>query len=118
MYLKTTTQDVQDSYHLSDVGFSLKPPAWLRQAVSSAVQAIKPKITLNTPAGPVTVDPTNATEIRQTISQLRPSVTFGAQPPTLFDRVSAGVDAIPGGGVTLALAGGALLLLLMSRRRG
>lgn len=97
------------------LGFSLKPPKWLRDLGAQVLSSTR--VVVPTPLGPITVDPTNPAELerlRSMLSQTR--VTLGPQEPTPLDRAASMFQAVPGGAVTL-LGVGAALLFLLSRRR-
>lgn len=121
MYRRQNALDVADQFQLTncdgqELGFSLKPPEWLRSAFRTVIAG--QTVTVQTAAGPQTIrldDPHIASRV---ISAMRPQVTDGTPAqPTLVERVE---QAVPGGMGTIAIAAGAglLLLLLMGRRRG
>jgi len=84
------------------LGLSLKPPAWLRQAVSEVIHGTKvevPPITVPLPGGgSATIHPTR---------------------PSLQQQAEHVVEAVPGGWITIAaIAAGTIFILprLMGRR--
>ena len=87
---------------LSGLGFSLKPPAWLRTAVGQIVGGTTvsvPSVTVPLPGGG--------------------SVTTPGTKPTIGQQLQTGVNTVPGGWVTVAaVALGAMYVLpkLMGRR--
>jgi hypothetical protein len=110
------------SYHVAPepagLGFSLRPPAWLRSAVGSGIKALTGKVAVSvpTPVGPVEL---SAKEIAEAVKKAKFSVTVGTKPPSMAEQVA---ERVPGGFGTLGLLGGAaiagLLFMALSRRRG
>lgn len=100
--------------YLADVGFSLKPPKWLRAAAKKVAGTVSAKI--ETPNGPIIVDQQNAQAVLDQLAKSR--LVYGREPgtePGLFPGVPP--EATPwivGGGVGLV----ALWLLSHRRRRG
>ena len=103
--------------YLGEMGLSLKPPKWLRDLGAKVISGTR--VTVQTPLGPFTFDPSNPAEVARLRGMLsQTQVTLGPTTPTPLDRAGALVDAVPGGIGTIALAGGAALaLLLLSRGR-
>lgn len=96
MYTRTDSE-------LSGLGLSLKPPAWLRNAVRGAVTD-----TVN--SATQAAKDAAARAAQEAADRLRP------KPQTAVDQVNSAVAQIPGGWLTIAAVGlGALLLL---KRRG
>lgn len=100
-------------YRSEDLGFSLKPPAWLRNLVGTAVQDLH--VAVPTPAGTVNLTPA---QIAAYASGARVSFTVPKPGPQLgpVERAAGFVESIPGGWITVAavVVGGYLLL----KRRG
>ena len=80
---------------MSYLGFSFKPPRWLRDAVSG-IKISVPPTTVPTPGGG--------------------TVTFNPASQQQLPDVTGAVQQIPGGWLTLGAAGVALYLLLSRRR--
>ncbi len=103
--------------YLSGLGFSLKPPKWVRDLGAQVLSATK--ISVPTPAGiPVVIDlskPGELERLRSTITGTRISV--GQAAPSAFDRLTAGIGDAPSWG-TLAIVGaaGAALWFILGRR--
>lgn len=98
------------------LGFSLKPPKWLRNIVGSAVK--QTHVTVQTPAGPVTYDlgnPADVEAMKKMIASMK--VNVGPQPPSAMDTAGQYVkDAV--GSVPSWLwwaGGGAAALFLLPR---
>lgn len=91
---------------LADLGFSLKPPKWLRNVVGAVVK--QTHVTVPTPTGSQTFDlnnPADVARMKQIVSQTKVSV--GPPAPTPAENLNAAVTgAVPGGWGTLAVAGG------------
>jgi len=85
---------------LAGLGFSLKPPPWLREAAKTIVGGVKvsvPSVTVPLPGGG--------------------SVTTPGTKPSLPEQAQEMVEKIPGGWFTVAALGlGAFLILQRSRR--
>lgn len=107
---------------LGELGFSLKPPKWLRNAVKSVTSGAKVAVNVPTPAGPVNVaDPSSAKAVADAIRNAQVTVTTGKP---VADSPGGGVreyveNRIPGGWITIAggVLGGLLLLNLMRGAR-
>ena len=83
----------------TNLGFSLKPPAWLRNAVSDLAHG--KATTVPIPGGSTaTVTPPTA-----------------LQKPTPEEQASAAVESIPGGWLAIAAIGAAAFFLLHKGRR-
>lgn len=100
---------------LGELGFSLKPPKFIRDLVKTVVGGSGVKVTVPTPAGPIEV---NRDTVQRAVDQAsRATVTVG--PREEIRPVSAASfveNKVPGGYAGLAIAG--LLALLLLRRRG
>lgn len=101
------------------MGFSLKPPAWVTNAVSNIIkQAVGgTTVTIQTDAGPQSFDITTAAG-RAALQRMVASAKIGKPAPTPGPAEQANdfVNQIPGGWVTVV--GGAVLLFLLLKRRG
>lgn len=101
------------------LGFSLKPPAWLRNIVGAAVKGTT--ATVPTPAGPLTVDlgdPASIARAKAALQGTTFSTTVGTKPPSALEQANAAVSSsVPGGWLTIA-AGIAAVLLLPKMMRG
>jgi MYXO-CTERM domain-containing protein len=102
---------------MSGLGFSLKPPKWLRNAVASAVKG--QSVTVQTPSGPQEVKLDDPSAAKKFLQMAAPQVSFGppGPQPNLIDQAAA---AVPGGTTTLAVGALALVGLAafaFSRRR-
>lgn len=100
-----------------DLGFSLKPPAWLRKIAGTVIHGTT--ATIPTPTGvPITVDlgnPASVDAAKRALAGTKLSTSVGQPAPTLAQQADAAVTGtIPGGWLTLVGAGLALLFL---RRR-
>ena len=89
------------------LGFSLKLPSWASNLVQDVVQDVR--LTVNTPAGPVSVTPAQALAYAKgaKLSVARP----GALPGPI-QQVANAVQGIPGGWLTVGAAALALVFLL------
>jgi hypothetical protein len=119
--------DLDEMAGLADLGFSLKPPKWLRNLGAKLIS--QTHVAVPTPAGPKTFDLSNPDHLAELKSLVTGThVTLGPTPPTMVDQFeSAGanvgkvVESIPGGWITIAAVGIGLLLIvprLMPRARG
>jgi len=84
--------------YLQGLGFSLKPPKWLRDLVNKNVHVNLP------PIPPVNVD------VRATPTASETAAAAGREAQGL-------VDQVPGGWVTIGVAAASLLLLMRRPRR-
>jgi len=103
----------------SGLGFSLKPPKWLRNAVKSVLPGVSVQASVPTPAGPVVVDSADPDSGRRVLDALKNTrVTVGRRQPSVVDEISQQVqDSVPGGWLTIgAVALGGIVLL--TRRGG
>jgi len=82
------------------LGFSLKPPSWLRNIVKGVTGAI------TTPGGTVVA--------RDTTGQI--TVTPGSAAVNPGAQFQAGMNAVPGGAMTLVALGLGALMLMRGRR--
>jgi hypothetical protein len=90
---------VSSTAQLSGLGFSLKPPAWLRNAATEIIQGTKvavPSVTIPLPGGG--------------------SITTPSTKPTLPQQAQLLAANIPGGWVTIAAVGLLGAFLLLKRR--
>ena len=95
-------------YERTSLGFSLKPPKWLREAGQQIIGGLR--VSVPTPVGPVVLTPGQAAAAARGAT-----VTYTPQQPQSFGQQ---VQQIPGGWGTLAAVGiGAVVLLTMLRRR-
>lgn len=108
-------------YEPNTLGFSLKPPSWLRNIVGAVVKGTT--ATVPTPAGPVVVDlgnPQSVAAAKAAVMGTKFSTTVGNKPAGPAEQFNAAVqENVPGGWLTIAaLAAGALFILpkLMRRR--
>mgnify|MGYP001591948470 FL=1 len=94
----------------SQLGFSLRPPRWLRNIGRGVLG--QTAVTVPTPVGPVVLTPA------QVLAATRGTrVTVGGPPPP--SPIEQAVAAVPGGMGTIAAVGiGVLLLFLLMPRRG
>lgn len=100
--------------NLQGLGFSLKPPAWLRSLGSKVVSAIKSnvRVSVPTPAGTITVDPNDPDSLRRAQEILRGArVEVGAPAPSPAQQAASMVESIPGGWLTVAAIGTGLMWL-------
>ena len=114
MYQYNTLQPAPD---LSGLGFSLKPPAWLRSAAGAVLK--QTTVTIPTPMGPMTYDLSNPAQAKalQDIAT-KTKVSVGKQSGGGFmQQVETSVESIPGGWLTIAAVGAAAVLLFMFARR-
>lgn len=102
---------------------ALNLPGWLKAAVSSVISATR--VTVNTPLGPITIDPTNPTDIARVRSILAsvqvalPTVSVQPRPASSpVDRALDFANKFPGGAAGLAVAGVGAILLLPRLLRG
>jgi hypothetical protein len=96
-------------------------PGWLKAAVSSVISATR--ITVNTPLGPITIDPTNPADVeraRSILSSVRvapPVISVQPRPAASpVDRALDFADKFPGGPAGLVLGAGLLLAAVLKRR--
>ncbi|HYM67751.1 MAG TPA: hypothetical protein VEW68_10700 [Patescibacteria group bacterium] len=113
MYERATHED------MAGMGFSLKPPAWLRNVVGAVVKGTT--ATVPTPAGPVTVDlgnPASVNAAKNALTGTKFSTTVGQRGTTALDQANAVVtENVPGGWLTVAgLA--ALAIFVLPRMLG
>ncbi len=108
------------SYSQAGLGFSLKPPKWLRNTIINPIkQAVTGgSVTVPTPIGPVEVPVQN---IPSTVSQasFQPAPIGPSTAPAMSPAQQA-INAVPGGGKTILVAGAlgiALLMFAGSRKR-
>lgn len=103
-------------YQTAGLGFSLKPPKWLRDLGAKVIG--QTKVSVPTPAGvPITVDmgdPAQVEALRRALLGARFQV--GQTQPT-FPEFSTAVQSVPGGWATIAVAGGLLAFFLFRGRR-
>lgn len=116
-YRQTNALDMMDAAqqtNLDGLGFSLKPPAWLRNAVAGAVKNVPIVFTAQTPAGPVNVDVTKPDELRRLVAGLKPQVTVGKEAPSIPEQI---IGAATSAGPALAIAAvGILGYILLTRK--
>lgn len=103
------------------LGFSLKPPDWLRKLTGAVVRGTT--ATVPTPAGPVIVDlgdPDSIARAKAAIAGIKINTKVGTKPAPGVDTFNAAVqENIPGGWLTIAaLVAGGLFLLPRLMRRG
>lgn len=101
-----------------DLGFSLKPPAWLRKVAGTVIHGTT--ATIPTPTGvPITVDlgnPASVDAAKRALAGTKLSTSVGQPAPTFAQQADAAVSGtIPGGWLTLVGAGLAALLFLRRR---
>lgn len=92
-------------------------PSWLSKIVGTIVRGTQ--VTVPTPAGNVVFDlsdPKAVATAKSILSGARVSTTVGNKPQTPLEQASAAVESVPGGWLTLA--GAALALVFLMRRRG
>ena len=102
-----------------ELGFSLKPPAWLKKIAGSVVHGTT--ATIPTPTGvPITVDlgnPASVDAAKRALAGTKLSTRVGQSGPTLAQQADAAVTGtVPGGWLTLIGAGLAAMLFLRGRR--
>lgn len=96
---------------LGDLGISLTPPRWLRDLGNAVLRQVR--VVVQTPVGPITVDPSNPDSMRRVQDILRSAqIQIGQPPPGPIQQVSNAVGAIPGGWLTIGALGLGLVLLL------
>jgi hypothetical protein len=98
------------------LGFSLNPLSLIKSGLTAVKKIFSNStVTLPTSSGPVTV---KGGDLGTVVRGASFNVA-GTQPPTAMERISSGVEAIPGGWMTLAGVGiGAIVLTtVLSRRR-
>ena len=102
------------------LGFSLKPPAWLRKLTGAVVKGTT--ATIPSPAGPIVVDlgdPDSVARAKAAITGTKFSTTVGKKPGTGIEQLNANIqENVPGGWLTIAalVAGGVFLLPRLLRR--
>ncbi len=107
--------------NLSGLGFSLKPPAWLRNLAGAVVKGTT--ATIPTPAGPVVVDlgnPQSVAAAKAAITGTKFSTTMGNKPTSPAEQLNASIqENVPGGWLTIAalVIGGVFVLPKLLRRR-
>ena len=90
-------------------------PAWLRNIIGGVVK--QTRVTVQTPVGPMTVDLGDPEQLRQLKEMLaKAKVEIGTKSPSIIDQMATQAAGLPGGMLTV-LAGAALLLFLLLRRR-
>lgn len=104
---------------LSGLGFSLKPPKWLRNAAKK-LQTKVPKGTVATvdlgTGAPITVDlsdPSSIESLRKQMANAKITVSTGT--PTVTTTPAPVSSSIGGSGTALAIAGAAALFFLMRK---
>lgn len=106
---------------MGELGFSLLPPQWLRSAAANALKSLKVNVNVPTPAGPVSVDPTDPRvlqAVRDTIKNTTISVRGGnaPQPASPVQQADDLVNThVPGGWLTVAAVGVGVAFLLSRR---
>lgn len=104
--------------YLTGLGFSLKPPAWLRNFAGAVIKGTT--ITIPTPTGiPIVVDGSDPNAYQKILAMLRGttvSTQAGAASPSIPQRAAQAIENIPGGWLTVATLGIATFLLLRGRR--
>jgi hypothetical protein len=102
------------------LGFSLKPPSWLRNIVGAVVHGTT--ATVPTPAGPVSVDlgdPASVARARAALTGTRFSTTVGTHPAGALEQANAAVsENVPGGWLTIAGVGLLAVFVLPKLVRG
>lgn len=110
----------QSSTGLDGLGFSLKPPKWLRNAVSTVVNSGVAKVTVPTASGPVEVNKDSIQAAADLLRNAKLTVNPGAKPSTPADQAQDFVQSnIPGGWLTImgvGLVGVVLLTTLLGGR--
>lgn len=105
----------------SGLGFSLKPPAWLRNIAGAVIRGTT--ATVPTPAGPVVVDlgnPQSVAAAKAAITGTKFSTTMGPKPASPAEQINASVqENVPGGWLTIAalVVGGVFILPKLMRGR-
>jgi len=104
--------------YLTGLGFSLKPPAWLRNFGGAVIKGTT--ITIQTPTGiPIVVDGIDPQAYQRVLAMLRGprvSTAAGAAGPSRRPGAAQAIENIPGGWLTVATLGIAAFLLLKGRR--
>lgn len=100
------------------MGFSLKPPKFIRDAVSAVVRQVVGGTTITLPTGQVV----SASDLPSVVAGARVNVNTQqpAQSSSPAAQMNATVERIPGGWITVAaaaIAGGLLLSRAMKRGR-
>lgn len=100
-------------------GYSIgELPKWitrLRNIIGGVVK--QTRVTVQTPVGPMTVDLGDPEQLRQLKEMLaKAKVEVGTKSPSIIDQMATQAAGLPGGMLTV-LAGAALLLFLLLRRR-
>jgi len=102
---------------LSGLGFSLKPPAWLRNFAGAVMKGTQ--ISVPTPAGvPIVVDGSDPSALQKIINALKGtqvSTTMGKPAPSLPQQAENAIESIPGGWFTIIALGLGVFLLLKRR---
>jgi hypothetical protein len=108
------------SSQLGELGLSLKPPKWLRNA-AKVVTGSKVNVSVPTGAGPVNVDVTKPGLVQSIAEKLRNAkvtITTGSPNPDQPGGMTEYVEQkLPGGWLTVG-AGAVALLLVMNLARG
>lgn len=101
---------------LSGLGFSLKPPSWITNALKVGAAAVigATRVTVQTPVGPQVLD---AGQVKKILTTAKIDTSGAATKPTNpAEAVSNVVENIPGGWLTIGgLAIG--IGLLLARRK-
>lgn len=104
-----------EGYPIGELPKWLTPPKWLRDLVGGVVK--QSRVTVQTPVGPMTVDLGDPEQVRQLKEMVaRARIEVGTRSPSVIDQITEQTAGIPGGMLTV-LAGAALLLFLLMRRR-
>jgi hypothetical protein len=99
--------------YLTGLGFSLKPPAWLRNFAGAVIKGTT--ISVPTPSGiPIVVDGSDPNAYQKILAMFRGttvSTQAGTPSPSIPQRAAQAIQNIPGGWLTVgALALGAIML--------
>jgi hypothetical protein len=104
-----------EGYSIGELPKWSTPPAWLRNIIGGVVK--QTRVTVQTPVGPMTVDLGDPEQLRQLKEMLaKAKVEVGTKSPSIIDQMATQAAGLPGGMLTV-LAGAALLLFLLLRRR-